>query len=432
MGMNIKTYIRLRNAAGHLEEAALGYGKGCCELEMQARLYGGEFGLTWRGVDGEAVEVIHFGEWNRERGPDFLNARVRIDGVERRGDIELDPEDADWERHGHAQDSRYDSVVLHVFSRASRKRFFTRTSQNRAVVQVLLPAEMAKKQRIAASTSDTSISPEAAQGLIRAGAHFRLARKREAWLRAESLHGRDEALFQALSTSLGYKNNKIPFLLVAQRTGLAQAKCADGEARLFGIAGFLAARPFDEGDTAVRDYLRTLWNDWWKVRDKEERLVLPAEAWNFAGVRPQNHPHRRLAALAAIARDFRKFSTALSTDDTTVLAETLENAVHPFFSNHATLHSKKPMPECALVGAQRTADIVANILAPTLPVERGLALLDTLHPGSPISRAAKAADWLGLDPAARRKALGSALGQQGLLQVFEDFYPVLPDVAGVR
>jgi len=429
MGMDIETYIRLRNAAGHLEETPHGYGS-CCELEMQGRLYGGEFGLAWSGVDGETVEVIHFGEWNRERGPDFLNTCVRIDGVERRGDIELDPEDVDWERHGHSRDSRYDSVVLHIFSRASRKRFFTRTSQNRAVVQVLLPAEMAKKRRIVATTADTSISLDAAQGLIRAGAHFRLARKRETWLRAESLHGRDEALFQALATSLGYKNNKIPFLLVAQRTGLAQVKHTDGEARLFGIAGFLAARPFDEGDTTVRDYLRTLWNDWWKIRDQEERLVLPADAWNFAGVRPSNHPHRRLAALAAIARDFRKIATAFSAGDATALTETLESVTHPFFSNHATLNSKKPMPACALIGAQRTADILANILAPTLPIDRGLALLEKLHPGSPISRAAKAADWLGLDIAARRKALGSALGQQGLLQVFEDFYPVLPDVAG--
>ncbi|HEY5768415.1 MAG TPA: DUF2851 family protein, partial [Terrimicrobium sp.] len=72
-------YERLRGAlGGHLLcEAAH------CripELELQARIFGGEFGVSWLGEDGENVEVLHFGIWNREPGPDFCGAQVLIDG----------------------------------------------------------------------------------------------------------------------------------------------------------------------------------------------------------------------------------------------------------------------------------------------------------------------------------------------------------------
>ena len=52
------------------------------ELEMQARIFAGEFGISWRGMDCENVRVVHFGIWNREPGPDFCRAQVLIEEVE--------------------------------------------------------------------------------------------------------------------------------------------------------------------------------------------------------------------------------------------------------------------------------------------------------------------------------------------------------------
>jgi hypothetical protein len=51
----------------------------------------------------------------------------------------------------------------------------------------------------------------------------------------------DEALFQALAATLGYRNNKLPFTLLAQRLSLKLLRAAkdDADALIFGIAGFL-------------------------------------------------------------------------------------------------------------------------------------------------------------------------------------------------
>lgn len=108
------------------------------ELELQARIYGGEFGVSWRGEEGESIEMIHFGTWNRESGPDFCGVRAVLNGVAVSGDMEIDGDARDWEAHGHAGNEAFDQVILHVFFRKGPRRFFTRTSQNRSVVQICL------------------------------------------------------------------------------------------------------------------------------------------------------------------------------------------------------------------------------------------------------------------------------------------------------
>ncbi|GAB4168331.1 MAG: hypothetical protein Fur0032_06550 [Terrimicrobiaceae bacterium] len=419
--MDWKDYQTLKdNYGSRVAEVASRVG----ELEIQARFYAGEFGLAWTGADGEMIEAIHLGEWNREPGPDFVRAKLRIDGVEKSGDIELDPEDADWERHGHATNPAFDHVILHVFLRSSRRRFFTRNSRNHLIAQVgLKPVSPQDRRNRPPPSSAGTVAQEEAVALVDAAARFRLGRKREAWLRSEALHGRDEAIFQGLAVGLGYKNNKVPFLLVSQRTTLARARKSDGEALLFGIAGFLDSRPFDEAGQPARQYLRDLWERWWKMRDREARLVLPSTAWTVAATRPQNHPHRRLAALAAAARRMPGIIAGVRAADAAAFLGILEGLEHEFFDSHASLTSAPFAHPCALVGHQRAVELAANLLAPAAGLEAGMEILRALRAGTPSSRAVKSAAWLGLTGEASRQLLATALGQQGLIQLYDDFFP---------
>ncbi|MEX1117691.1 MAG: DUF2851 family protein [Terrimicrobiaceae bacterium] len=396
------------------------------ELELQARFYAGEFGLTWRGIDGEQIEALHLGEWNREPGPDFVGAALRVDGKEMRGDIEIDREDLDWERHGHATNPAFDNVVVHAFFRPSKNRFFTRTSKHQMVPQVCLTLETAagaKKAKGAASRVD----PGELDDVLESAVRYRLAVKRERWFRAEALHGTTEALFQAVAMALGYKNNKVPFLLVAQRVRWERARTPEGEALLFGIAGFLGAEHFDAAGSDSREYARGLWNTWWAVRAREERLMLPQDSWNFSASRPSNHPHRRLGALAAIATNLPALEDVIHGKSSKAFLEFFARLSHPFWQDHASLSGVPLQRSCALVGRDRATEMTANLFAPLQEWEESLKVLSSLKCINVSSKVKRAIRWLGVDAAHAKTLMATARGQQALLQLYEDFFPALPE-----
>src|ERR1700731_730360 len=107
------------------------------ELELQARWFSGEFGKQFLSTTGQKIEIVQFGTWNRESGPDFRDAVIRIDdGEPMRGCIELDIADRSWETHGHATSPAFEDTILHVFTDQSERTFFSRTKSNRNVMQV--------------------------------------------------------------------------------------------------------------------------------------------------------------------------------------------------------------------------------------------------------------------------------------------------------
>jgi hypothetical protein len=409
-------YDRLR---GNLEHSRLGETRSyrLPELEMQARIFAGEFGVSWRGVDGEEVEIVHFGIWNREPGPDFCGAQVSINGVRLTGDIEIDQDARDWENHGHSRNAAYENVILHLFVRCGQRRFFTRTAENRAVTQVCLPLTNSSKssQFHRSGTLDES----QAEKLIEAAASFRLRRKCEMFQRATRLRDGERALFEAIAAALGYKNNKIPFLLVAQRAGLTRARAEGGEALLFGLSGFLQADDFDQGDDQARAYLKRLWEQWWAMRDRERRLILPDNAWTFSAVRPANHPHRRMGALAALARSFGPISRAVQTGKSADFAAAISSLEHSFWHKHASL-AADPLPKAtSLIGGDRLLDLLINVFLPAQPFETAWRQLCTMAGPTPSRKILRSARWLA--GAARPAYLQSAMCQQGLLQLAEDF-----------
>src|ERR1700736_1946884 len=248
------------------------------ELELQARWFAGEFGKSFVSAAGEKVEIVQFGTWNRESGPDFREVVVRIGDAESvRGSIEIDLLDRSWESHGHAANPAFEDTVLHVFVDKSEREFFTRTASNRNVTQVridpaVLPkalsnVPLARPGRCQAPLKD--LPEERVLSILRGASQFRL-RKKAASIRGKiEIHGRDEALYQEIAAALGYKENKLAFTLLAQRLPLGnlQSHPIDTEALLFGLGGFLDSPDLGAYKGTVRDYLRRLWDLWWPHRD---------------------------------------------------------------------------------------------------------------------------------------------------------------------
>lgn len=70
---------------------------------------------------GLPVEVIDSGLRNPNAGPDFFNAKLKINGILWAGNIEIHTRASDWTRHGHNNNQVYDSVILHVVGEADEE-----------------------------------------------------------------------------------------------------------------------------------------------------------------------------------------------------------------------------------------------------------------------------------------------------------------------
>src|ERR1700750_2574566 len=68
----------------------------------------------FKDIEGNSVEIIHFGRWNTDAGPDFLNAKIKTKGLVIAGHIELHIRTSDWIFHNHSQDPNYQNIILHV------------------------------------------------------------------------------------------------------------------------------------------------------------------------------------------------------------------------------------------------------------------------------------------------------------------------------
>ena len=63
---------------------------------------------------GKTIEIIDPGLYNKDSGPDFFNAKIKIDGILWVGNVEIHQNTSDWYKHGHHKNPIYDSIILHV------------------------------------------------------------------------------------------------------------------------------------------------------------------------------------------------------------------------------------------------------------------------------------------------------------------------------
>ncbi|MCU0795879.1 MAG: DUF2851 family protein [Akkermansiaceae bacterium] len=407
------------------------------EIELQALWFAGAFGRNFRCTRGRPVRIVQFGEWNRGAGPDFLRGVVEVDGHEFRGAIELDPDPADWEAHGHGANPAYADVVLHVTFAPALNDAFTRDHRHREIPRVEIPAPLLA-EALQCPSRATAIArpgrcvqplaklPEASvRSLIHQAARHRCALKAARFLRMADAHGRDAALYQVTAESLGYRANTLAMRLLAQRVPITPLReSGETTAILFGSAGFLSPDLHESAPADTRQHLRQLWDHWWKERATwESSHPIP---WRWNGQRPANHPHRRVAALAALVRQWSAYRRRALARPFQIkpLLDFLTTLEDPFWSHRHTLSSSPSKQSIALFGKSRATELLATHLIPlALHEESGFSFEDYLKlpAAAPNESVRRCAIRLFGSEQAAAPWLKKSAHHQALLQIYHDF-----------
>lgn len=407
------------------------------EIELQTLWMAGEFGRDFVTTTGGPVRIEHFGAWNAGPGPHFTGARIAFGESRVKGGVVVHWNAAQWDAEA-AASPEYEGTILHVFAReAARERGqsipATCTALGREVPQLwldttrfeYLPADPPSVERTSCREPLEALPPGQLVELVEAAAQYRLCRKGARQARLADQFGRDEALYQSIAEALGYRHNKLAFTLLAQRFPLAMLRSERDEIEplLFAGSGFLNATDFHDLPGDTRGYLRGLWQQWWPRRSQYERLAVPAACWNLRGVRPANHPQRRVAALAEIVRHWPILETLARSANVAGLRHFFGQLSHSYWDHHYTLTSQRSAAAMALVGETRITDLLLNVFFPGA-VSAAPKFWETYRelPSSGSNRRVELAARRLFGPGPLARQLNArAMMQQGILQLFEDF-----------
>lgn len=409
-----------------------------------------------RSMHGEQVIVEKPGNWNLEKGPDFINAALLV-GAERRritGDVEVHIRPGDWQNHRHLSDPAYARVIAHV-------TYFPGILPTRVLppgtVQIALKDHLLQNPFFSFDAVDVTAfpfavpgantpcsrifstwNPDTISGFLAAAGKYRIARKAEKLAMAVTQKGEDQVLYEEVMNALGYKHNRIPFRRLAEHVPVAALRENSGlnpvaaYALLSGVAGLTPAVTKKQWDEETRRFIRRLWNYWWKLQAKWSPEIMPPESWRLSNVRPQNHPRRRLMAAAVLFTGKKTLSEQLAEagaeNSREWLAQVFKIIKSPgddYWRRRFAIGRKPSPKDTALVGDRRAAAIVANVIIPfaigphrkKLPPAELSSILPPEEDNAIIRQSAF--NLLGPDhnPALYRKGLL----QQGLIEIFHDF-----------
>jgi hypothetical protein len=402
---------------------------------------------------GKTVRVLHPGFISVEGGPDFRQAVVQIGGeAPRSGDIEVDLRTSGWRAHGHDHNPAFQNVILRVLWEESPAPaeappgLALKDYLDTPLEELTLSLENVSLRSLPEELRGKCCAPLRAldetqlTGLLRDAAIVRLQSKADQILARAREAGWEQSLWEGLFRALGYKHNLWPMQSLAEIRARWQTGGEDVfalQTRLLGVGGLLPdelTRAQKSSDT----WLRRAWDGWWRERDAFHDCLLPRPVWRFHGLRPANHPQRRLAlaahwlATGNLSAKLESWCVADLTDAQLVdsLRAVLSGGADEFWSYHWTLRSpplKTPQP---LLGEARVTDLAVNVILPWLWVRavegKNQIIRDAIEWRYFAWPAAEDNAVLKL---ARQRLLGGghsqllrkASAQQGLMQIVRDF-----------
>jgi len=322
-------------------------------------------------VDGKNIEILEFGEWNKNSGPDFLFAKIKINNIIFAGNIEIHTKASDWFFHNHSGNPEFGNLILHAvyindcdipelenqqIPTLELRDYIDETliqkHQNLREEHSFIPCEdLFNKDKIPLFFEEEVLLKK----LDFKSESLELSLKK-------NQNNYEAVLFQQLAYSFGLKVNAEIFLQLAESLDFSviqkiKQNKIQLEALLFGICNFL-----DE----PKDEMMKVWKrefDFLKVKfNLAEVRITP----KFSKLRPPNFPTIRLSQLANVYHSqpnlFSKMIEAKTIDDLYLIFENI--SASEYWNNHFNFGKISPVENLKLLSKDFIDLIIINAILP--------------------------------------------------------------------
>ena len=316
----------------------------------------------------ESLQIIHPGNYNSNQGPDFSEAKIKIDNTTWAGNIELHVNSSDWEKHKHSKDKNYGNVVLHVVWKHDTDDsllFPTLILEDKISKLLLIRYDELMKQGTfipcekTIANIDSLVWTSWKEKLLVERLQFRSGLT-ERFLEQNNYHW-EEVCWWMIARNFGMNQNSEAFEKIARSIPMNvltrhKNQLLQIEAMLMGQAG-LMENDFSEAYPIMLQKEFRFLKHKYKLKPVKHPLF-------FLRMRPANFPTIRLAQLAALIHNSDKlFDSACNADFLQEIKTVLDITANDYWHYHYLFDELSNFKQKKL-GAQMIENIIINSIVP--------------------------------------------------------------------
>ena len=325
---------------------------------------------------GRKLRVISRGTWNHDAGPDFLNAKIEIDGRIISGHVEIHCKTSHWALHGHQDDPIYEQVILHVVGKNDLSP--ANAPKLPMIPLFVLPEDFEKTNKAQPNEKDglcadffLRLSDTAIHKFVSDAGLERMRLKSQGILTDMIANGTKDALLVRLFEQIGIPGNRAQFKRLAQRVLTYEDRIREQsiQAILWGESGCLPDPAKTKLDDNAALLVNDLWNQWWQIRRVHYEPIIFSHC-----SRPLNSISRRIAILSAFIQNFSENPLPVmmniieenSVDEANRIFIEKMKLYDPFWQHHTSFTSPELKKQAALLGNDRIVELLVDVIIPAI------------------------------------------------------------------
>ena len=327
--------------------------------------------FEYQFLENKDFQIISSGIKNTDAGPDFFNAKIKIDDTIWAGNVEIHINASDWKKHNHHKDAAYDNIILHLVLNDDAKVFNSKGNEISNYIMKFPSSLYQKYEELIQSKQWLPCHKEWQKlnsfdktFLLDTLAVERLERKSLYYLALIQTNKNDweEAFYQALARGFGGKLNAIPFELLTQSLPLKvllkhRENILQIEALLFGQAGML-------NDEKEDTYYQELQKEYSFLQKKYSLVAIKSSVWKFSKIRPYSFPTIRISQFAQIIKkNGRLFNLILENLSLSFLQDVFLISASEYWKEHYQFETKS-INRNKKIGKASFHHIVINTIIP--------------------------------------------------------------------